>query len=240
MTLAAVVVGVLIVVIVGVKQLGGTVTGTFRDPAINYPAAIQDHDALGPTTAPLTLDVYGDFQCPYCARSVLDVEPALVSRYVTPGNLRIVHHEVQFIGHTESRTAMAGAYCADQQGRYWPYSLWVYNNQAGENQGGFATDRLTAIAKQAGVDTATFTPCLTAAATLVAVDAESTAGLPKVNGGTPSFYLNGTFVSSGVKTASDWGTILDKALAAASASPAGSSAAASASPAASASASTKP
>jgi protein-disulfide isomerase len=220
MTVAAVVVGVLIVVIVGIGQLGGAATGTFRDPAIAYPAAIRDHTALGPTTAPLTLDVYSDFQCPYCARSVLDVEPALVSRYVTPGNLRIVHHEVQFIGHTESRTAMAGAYCADQQGKYWPYALWVYDNQQGENLGGFAPERLTAIAKAAGVDIATFAPCLSSAATLAAVDAESAAGVPKVNGGTPSFYLNGTFVSSGVKAASDWGAIFDKALGAASASPA--------------------
>ncbi len=225
MTLVAVVIGVLIIIVVGLQQVGGTVGGSFKDPAINYPAAIQDHDALGATTAPLTLDVYGDFQCPYCARSVLDVEPALVSRYVTPGDLRIVHHEVQFIGSTESRTAMAGAYCAAQQGRYWPYSLWVYNNQAGENQGGFLPDRLTAIAKQAGVDTATFTPCLMATATLTAVDAASIAGLAKVNGGTPSFYLNGTFVSSGVKTASEWGAIFDTALAAASASPAASAAA---------------
>jgi protein-disulfide isomerase len=240
MTLAAAVIGVLIVVYVAATQLGGTVSGTFNDPGIAYPAAIADHNALGSTTAPLTLDVYSDFQCPYCARSALDVEPALVTRYVTPGHLRIVHHEVQFIGHTESRTAMAGAYCADQQGRYWPYSLWVYNNQAGENQGGFAPDRLTAIARQAGIDTSSFTPCLTAAATLAAVDAESAAGLPRVNGGTPSFYLNGTFVSSGVKAASDWGPILDKALSAASASPAASAAGSPAASTATASASAKP
>ncbi len=228
MTLVAVVVGVLIVAFVGFGQLGNKVTGTLVDPGIAYQTSIQDHNALGATTAPLTLDVYGDFQCPFCGTSALDVEPVLVSRYVMAGKLRIVHHDVEFIGQNtanrESRTADAGAYCADQQGKFWPYSLWVYRNQDGENRGGFLPERLTAIAKAAGVDTATFTPCLKAAATLAAVDAESATGLPKINGGTPTFYLNGTFVTSGLKAASDWGTILDGALATLSASPAASGA----------------
>jgi len=85
MTLVAVVVGVLIVAFVGIGQLGNKVTGTLVDPGIAYPASIQDHDALGATTAPLTLDVYGDFQCPFCGKSVLDVEPVLVSKYVMAG-----------------------------------------------------------------------------------------------------------------------------------------------------------
>jgi protein-disulfide isomerase len=221
-TIAAVIVGVLIVAFVAVNQLGGKVTGTLKDPGISYPAAIQDGEALGSTDAPLTLDVYSDYQCPFCAQSVLSVEPLLVSKYVTPGNLRIVHHEVQWVGsgaNNESQLAMAGAYCANQQGKYWPYTLWVYNNQDGENRGGFRLERLTAIAEAAGVDTSTWSPCASDPATIQAVNAASAEGLPKLESGTPSFYLNGSPQGSGVKSAAEWSTIIDAALANVHASP---------------------
>ncbi len=214
-TIAAVIVGVLIVAFVATQQLGGKVSGTLQDPSIAYPASIQDGEALGPADAPLTLDVYDDYQCPFCAQSVLSVEPLLVNQYVLPGKLRIVHHEVQWVGtgaNNESQLAMAGAYCANKQGKYWPFSLWVYNNQDGENRGGFRIERLTAIAEAAGLDLSPWTPCVSDPATIQAVDAISAADLPKVEGGTPSFYVNGTQQGSGVKQFSAWQSILDAEL----------------------------
>ncbi len=232
------IVGVVIVAVVAMNQLGDKFSGALNDPGVSYPASIQDGEALGSTTAPMTLDVYADYQCPYCAQSVLSVEPILVSQYVIPGKLRIVHHEVQWVGsgaNNESQAAMAGAYCAMQQGKYWPYSIWVYANQDGENQGGFRAARLAAIAEAAGVDISTWTPCLSDPATIQAVNAESADGLPKVSGGTPTFYLDGTLEGSGVKSAADWSAILDAELGRIT-----SSAAPSTSPAAAASASAAP
>ena len=45
----------------------------------------------------------------------------------------------------ESKIAAVGAACATDQGRYWDYTHWVYANQDGENNGGFARDRLNAV-----------------------------------------------------------------------------------------------
>ncbi len=103
----------------------------------------------------MTLEVYGDFQCPICARHSLTVEPLLVSQYAANGTLRIVHHDIAILSSTadgESERAARGGYCATQQGKYWDYAHWVFNNQSGENQGGFARDRLVAIAGAAGLD----------------------------------------------------------------------------------------
>ena len=74
------------------------------------------------------------------------------SKYVTPGTLRIVHHDAAFQGakssaaYDESVEAAAGGRCAADQGGYWPFQDWAFANQAGENQGAFAAPRLTAIA----------------------------------------------------------------------------------------------
>lgn len=243
MTIVGVLVGVLIVAFVAMNQLGSTASGTFKDPAIKYPAALEDHTALGKTTAPVTLEIYGDFQCPICANSALNVEPLVVSKYVVPGTLRLVHHDIAILGGpmtagNESRIAASGAVCADQQGKYWDYAHWVFNNQAGENAGGFARDRLTAIARSAGLDTAAFTTCLDAAATLQAVDANAQAALGMGIDSTPTMYVNGVSVGAGLKTVDQLSVLIDAALAKASASPAASGS--SASPAASVSPATSP
>jgi protein-disulfide isomerase len=151
------VIGVAIVVFVASQQLGGRVSGTFVDPGIDYPAQLIDGKTVGRPDAPVTLEVWEDFQCPICARHSLQVEPVIVAKYVTNGTLRIVHHDLAFLGRggadDESVLAASGAVCATKQGKYWNYSHWVYANQDGENAGGFRADRLQAIAEAAGVDT---------------------------------------------------------------------------------------
>ena len=152
LTIGALVAGAILVAVIAFNQLGGRgSTGTFVDPGLEYPAAIQDANTLGSAAAPVVLEVWGDFQCPVCARHSLDVEPALVNRYVLANQLRIEHHEIDILGRggDESRIPATGAYCAIQQDKYWNYAHWIYANQQGENQGGFRRDRVIAIAAAA-------------------------------------------------------------------------------------------
>ena len=240
MTLVGVAVGVLVVALAVVGQLGGRSSGALVDPGIAYLAAIQHDNTLGGSTAPVTLDVYDDFQCPFCARSALDTEPSIVSRYVAPGLVRIVHHDFEWIGADkplrESRLAAAGGICAVAQGKYWNYAPWVFANQGtAENTGAFAKDRLLSIAKSASLDTTAFGSCIDAADTLAQVDAATATDTPLISGGTPSFYINGQFAVSGYQAPDALGKLIDAALAKASGAPSGS-AAGSASPAVSASA----
>ena len=114
----------------------------------------------------MTLELWTDFQCPICGQFARTVEPALVSKYVTPGTLRIVHHDAAFQGaksdaaYDESVEPAAGARCAAIQGRYWPFQDWTFANQYGENRGAFAAERLTAIATAAGLDIGGWQACV--------------------------------------------------------------------------------
>jgi protein-disulfide isomerase len=241
MTLAAILVGVLIVVIVAIGQLGNRLTGTFTNPAIAYPADIQHDNTLGSASAPVLLEVYGDFQCPICARHSLDVEPSVVSKYVIPGKVRIVHHDIAILGRpsptspdNESRIAASGAVCAIAQGKYWDYAHWIFANQDGENAGGFTRERVTAIATAAGLDGTALRSCLDQPATTGQVDANTQQALAMGINATPTLYLNGTSIGSGLKSVDQLSALIDAVLAGRSASP---SASAVASPAASASAS---
>jgi protein-disulfide isomerase len=231
-TIAAVAVGVLIVAIVAAGQLGNKVSGTFKDPGMQYPAALLDGNAIGKAGAPVTMDVYEDFQCPYCGQYALSVEPVLVNKYVTSGQVRIVHHDFVFLdraqGDYESRLAATGAYCANQQGKYWEYAHWVYNNQDGENQGGFRRDRLTAIAVAAGLDEQKLSTCLDSPDAAAYVNAATTKATSLPVKGTPAFWINGTEWNAKTLSVADIESGITAALAKSSASP---SPAASASPA---------
>ncbi len=225
MTIGAVVVGLLIVAFAAYSQLSGQVTGTLVDPGIAYPASIQHANELGSTSAPVTLDVYDDFQCPYCAKNALDTEPSIVSRYVTTGKLLIVHHDFVWVAQNadqESRFAAAGAICAEQQGKYWDYAHWVYANQLGENVGSFTKDRLARIAAAAGLDTSGFSSCTDSADVLAQVDANTAKYTPIVSehGGTPMFFINGVFAVAGYQSPDTMAKLIDTALAGGSAAPA--------------------
>jgi len=233
----AVLAGVLIVVVVGIGQLGGKASGKLKDPAMAYPAAILDGNALGKADAPLLMETYGDYQCPVCARNALDVEPALVAAYVQSGQMRIVHHDINLLGGRgdESLMPALGGYCANEQGKYWDYAHWIYNNQDGENRGGFRRERVIQIAVAAGLDESKFTTCLDSSAAkdeVAAITAKATGELG-VNS-TPTIYLNGT-QNVGLKSVAEWSALIDAELAKINASPAASAPPASPSPAASAS-----
>jgi protein-disulfide isomerase len=227
-TIAAVAAGILIVAIVGIGQLGGKVGGKLKDPAMAYPAALLDGTNVGKAGAAVTMDVYEDFQCPVCARYSLSVEPVLVSQYVAAGTLRIVHHDIAILGRggadDESRLAASGAFCAAKQGKYWEYAHWVYNNQDGENAGGFRRDRLTSIAEAAGVEPVAFRSCLDEAATIQAVAETTSAGVALQVNSTPTMYIAGQQLV-GLKTAAELGALIEAAAASPSPSAAASPAA---------------
>jgi protein-disulfide isomerase len=221
--IGATVIGLLIVAFVAVNQLGGRVSGTFADPGITYPVALVDGAAIGKADAPVTLEVWEDFQCPVCARHSMSVEPILVERYVKPGTLRIVHRDLAFLGRgtpDESEVAASGAACANRQGKYWDYSHWIYNNQDGENAGGFRPERVKAIAEAAGLDVTGWDACVADPAVLAEVRASTQTGVGLGVSSTPTMFLNGTLLNPpGLKSADDLGALIEQA-AAASASPA--------------------
>ena len=179
-------------------------------PASPTPVALADGRSLGKADAPVTLEVWSDFQCPACGRYAEVVEPLLVRDYVTPGTLRIVHHDAAFQGakskatYDESVEAGAGARCAADQGRYWPFHDWLFANQSGENKGAFADARLRAIAISAGLDVPKWDACRATGEQQTAARSETAQGAAKGVNATPTLYLNGEAIV-GLKSATELG-----------------------------------
>jgi protein-disulfide isomerase len=189
-------------------------------PKSMAPVALAVGRTLGKADAPVTLELWSDFQCPSCGQFAEVVEPALIRDYVTPGTLRIVHHDAAFQGarsgsaYDESVEAAAGARCAASQARYWPFHDWVFANQNGENEGAYADARLRAMATSAGLDVSVWDACRATGEQQAAVRAETQEGVGKGINATPTMTINGETIV-GLQSAAALGQKIEAAAAAA-------------------------
>jgi len=174
-------------------------------PAALTPTALADGHALGSSDAPVTVEVWADYQCPYCARFSAEVEPQIIEDYVTDGKVRLVFRDLAFLGD-ESRWAAVAARLAEQQDRFWPFHDYLFANQLGENTGSFSVERLQQIATAAGLDRTTFDAglALEPARTLFAQiqsESETDAGKLGIHA-TPSVVVDGKLLDG-----NDWATV---------------------------------
>src|SRR3954452_18402860 len=189
-------------------------------PASRTPVSLADGRAIGVADAPVTLEVWTDFQCPVCGQFARTVEPALMTKYVTPGTLRIVHHDAAFQGaksqsaYDESVEAAAGARCAATQASYWPFQDWVFANQNGENEGAFAPARLASVASAAGLDVTAWKACVATGQEQTAARSETAEAVTAGVNATPTMRLNGQLMV-GLKSVTDLTKLIDAAAASA-------------------------
>jgi protein-disulfide isomerase len=101
-----------------------------------------------------------------------------------------VYKHSAFLGQ-ESIWAAQAAECAADQGKFWEYHDLLFAKQNGENVGTFTKDNLTAYAKELGLDSAKFDPCLKNDETLPRVAADTQEGRSAGVSGTPTFFING-------------------------------------------------
>lgn len=87
-----------------------------------------DFPAIGPEKATVTLAVFSDFQCPYCAQM------ANVLREVVPqesGNVRLVFRHFPLPMHPWARPAAEATACAQDQGMdfFWRLHDFIFDHQ---------------------------------------------------------------------------------------------------------------
>ncbi|MEM1008498.1 MAG: thioredoxin domain-containing protein [Myxococcota bacterium] len=87
--------------------------------------AIGGSPAWGPKGAPVTIIVFSDFQCPYCARFSATIR-RIRAHY--PSKVRVVfkHHPLSF--HKRALPAAVAAMAAHRQGRFWAYHDRLFAN----------------------------------------------------------------------------------------------------------------
>jgi protein-disulfide isomerase len=171
--------------------------------AITVPEALArpnaKFNAAGNPDAPIRIDEYSDFQCPYCDNFYKDTEAQLMKTYVANGTVYFVYNSFgEFIG-SESGSSAEAAYCAGDQEKFCEMHDILFANQAGENQGAFAKPRLIAFAQKLGLDMNQFESCFNGSKHKDIIAQDGRDGTAAGVTATPSFVLSYT-VNGVVKT----------------------------------------
>jgi len=159
--------------------------------------ANADGKAWGPADAPVLIEEFADYQCPYCGEFAKGVGHQLAEAYADSGQVRFEYKNFAFIGN-ESVKAAEAAECANAQGMFWQYHDTVFANQRGENLGAFSNANLKNFAAVIGLDEGAFNSCFDRGEYASVVRAEKSEGEDRGINSTPTLFINGQQLSGGL------------------------------------------
>ena len=161
----------------------------------------------GPAGAPVTIELFSDFECPFCSR----VSPTLDTLIANnPGKIRLVWRNYPLPFHTRAQLAAEAALEAHAQGG--DRKFWQMHDLLFANQRALERADLERYATQIGLDLGRFRSALDshvhAGAVQTDVDAATATGLSI---GTPTCFVNGRAVQ-GAQALGAFQTAVDRAL----------------------------
>jgi protein-disulfide isomerase len=131
---------------------------------------------------------FSDFQCPYCA----EVQNTLKSLLAKHGDtVAIAFRDMPVTQiHPQAQIAAEAARCAGDQGKFWEYHDLLFSDQNTLDRNG-----LTNKAEKLRLDEKQFGSCLDDGKYKAQVQQDNQEGMRSGVTGTPTFFINGMFIS---------------------------------------------
>jgi protein-disulfide isomerase len=95
------------------------------DPA----AAAVPMKSLGNKNAPITMEVFSDYQCPSCGNFFEVTLRPMINEYVAQGKVYLIHHDFPLQMHTHSGDAARWANAAAKIGEFQEVDAALFDNQ---------------------------------------------------------------------------------------------------------------
>ena len=141
----------------------------------------------------MTLEIYGDFQCPSCAVTSQAIDD-LQKQYA--GKLRIVFHEFPLAMHNHAVDAARAAEAAGLQGHFWEMHDMLYQYQPIWSKATNPAYFFGAYANSLGLDVERFRADLQSPEVQTRVISDADAGAARGVKNTPTLYINGREVKT--------------------------------------------
>lgn len=146
----------------------------------------------GNPNAPVVIEEFSDYQCPFCSRFAAETLPSLLNNQIASGQAVLVYYDFPLTGlHPWARAAANAARCAGEQGAL---AYWGMHDQLFANIDQWASDQalgfFSQYAEQLDLDTAAFNSCLESNKYAAEVDADVALAESRGLTSTPSFFLN--------------------------------------------------
>jgi protein-disulfide isomerase len=147
---------------------------------------VENAFRLGPQNAPIQLVEFADYECPYCQKVYTDLD-ALQQHF--GAKLSVVFKDFPLPMHPLAEKAAEAARCAGAQGKFWEFHDALFKTKK------LQVPDLKQQARTLQLDAARFDECLDSGAQAEAVKNDATEGKHLGLTGTPSFFVNGHFLT---------------------------------------------
>lgn len=117
-------------------------------PAPQSTAGLPDvdpHKAFGSKNAPVTMEVFSDYQCPACKTLFTTTNRRLMDDYVSNGRVYLIHRDFPLPMHAHSRVAARYARAAAQIGKVEAAEQALFQNQEKWEQNGDVDGTVAAV-----------------------------------------------------------------------------------------------
>jgi protein-disulfide isomerase len=151
------------------------------------PVPRPDAPSRGPRDAKVTIQIFSDFECPFCAGAV-PLLRAIEAEF--GGTVRLVWHDFPLPAHPHARRAAAAAlevYTSRGGAAFWRMHDALFAAQAA---GGLDERKIDRLAREQGVDPRRYAVAVTTSAHDARIDADVRAGEAAGVNGTPAFFVN--------------------------------------------------
>ena len=151
----------------------------------------------GQLDAPVTMEAFSDFQCPYCGRFSEETLTELLATQVAAGEVVFIFYDFPLDSiHPQATAAANAARCAGEEGAaaYWAMHDRLFADiDAWANDGAAGVFR--AYSAELGLDETAFGACLDEQRHAAAIAADQALGLSRGVDSTPSFFVNGQLIA---------------------------------------------
>lgn len=142
----------------------------------------------GPANAPITIVEFSDFECPYCAKRVPELQ-RIMAKF--PNKVKVVFKHFPLSFHKNAPPAHAASIAAQKQGKFWQYRFQLAPFYRNLNEAKFLK-----VARDLGLDMEKFKKDMQlAGANQAKIDQDMALGAQVGVRGTPTFYVNGKLAS---------------------------------------------
>jgi protein-disulfide isomerase len=140
----------------------------------------------GTVQAPITMLEFADYECPYC-QQIQPIVERLEAEY--KGKLLFAFKDYPLQMHASAEKAAEAVHCAEAQEKFWEYHDLLLASKHPE------VPALKSYARDLKLDTAAFDRCLDSGAKAEVVKANLSEAQALGLQGTPTFFVNGRYVS---------------------------------------------
>lgn len=154
--------------------------------AFAYDIDIKKAPFKGPKNAPVSLVVFSDFQCPYCARIGAIIDQV---REKYPKQLKTAFKHFPLANHRFAMKAAQATIAADAQGKFWELHDLIFKNYSK-----LSDEKIEEFRAELNLDKAKFEKVMNSPKTIAQINGDKKDGGDAGVRGTPSVYVNGRLV----------------------------------------------